>query len=170
MRIRLLARALWHHHRRASLIALAVGLALLAAPFAFVGGSDAPVAADPDLILGRVWFDHSPRDPREERKLWVWTSRGVGVYQQGTAYRFSVDFFAFERSDRRLAMTFLQDGERARTRFHVGSCDEPPFDLCLTLDDPPRGPRRYFSFSSMRAMEREAPWARELVERANVRP
>ncbi len=170
MRIRLLARALWRHHRRASLIALAVGLALLAAPFALIDGGGGPVAAEPHLILDRVWFDRAPEDPRADMSLWVWASSGVGIHQRGSAYRFSVDFFDFRRSGRRLEMTFLQDGERARTRFQVAACDHPPFDLCLTLDDPPRGPRRYYSFSNAWAQDRVAPWAREVVARAAARP
>lgn len=172
MRIRLLARALWRHHRRASLVALGVALALLAAPFALVGPSDdAPAedpAARPYLILDRVWLDRYPEEARDELKLWFWSSSGLGVYQQGSAYRFSIDVFDFSRNGRRLEMTFLQDEARARTRFQVAECDEAPFDLCLTLDESPRGPRRYFGFSDHRAQEQALPWLSEVEARARA--
>lgn len=64
------------------------------------------------------------------------------------------------RNDRDLEMTFLQDDERARTGFTIEHCDdEPPFDLCLTLDDPARGPTRYYSFSDQGAFLNMPPWA-----------
>ena len=169
MRIRLLARALWRHHRRASLVALGVTLVLLAAPFAFVGGSDdAPTddpVAQPHLILDRLWFDRYPEQARDDVKLWLWSSSGIGVYYQGSAYRYSIDTFDFRRSGRRLDMTFLHDEARARTRFQIAECDEAPFDLCLTLDDSPRGPRRYYSYSNGRAQAPALPWLSDVEAR-----
>jgi len=160
MRTKLLLTSLWRHHRRATLIAGAVVLSLLATPFFFSGSStetDEP-SVRPHVILDRAWFDRYPEEARDDLSIWVWLSSGVGLYQQGSAYRASFDIFEFVRSGRDLEMTFLQDDESATTSFSVEHCDEaPPFDLCLTLENAARGPTRYYGFSDHAAYTRELP-------------
>lgn len=157
MRLRLLPRALWRQHRRASLVALAIGLALLAMPLVWLGSPSDEPTARPHMILDRVWLDRYPDEARTEIHLFYWSSSGLGVYQRGSAYRGSFDVFDFRRSGHELDLAFLQDDERASIRFSVEACDVAPFDLCLTLAQSPRGPRRYFSWSDHRAAERALP-------------
>lgn len=173
MRLRPLLRALWVHHRRFSLVALALALSLFAAPLLLIGPSDedAPPPeseARPHLILDRVWFDRYPDDARSDVNLWVWFSSGIGIHQRGSAYRATFDIFDFSRDRRALDMTFLQDDERAQTDFTIERCDHAPFDLCLTLERPARGPHRYYGFSGHDHAAREPAWTRDLAARARA--
>lgn len=164
MRWKLLARTLWNHHRAACVTGLAALIALGALPFALGDGDGcAPRRGNSRLLLDRVWFDQYPEDERDELSIWIFLSSGVGLYQHGSQYRASYEIFELVRNGHDLEVTFLQDGEEARTRFEITRCDDvPPFDLCLTLDDPARGPRRYFAFSDESALAERLPWATRL--------
>lgn len=174
MRLKLLLSACWRHHRVASIVTIASVLALLVVPFAFCNGADPSVVARDSershLVLDRVWFDRYPDEPRTQISVWLWLSSGVGLYQQGSSYRASFDIFEFARNGRDLEMTFLHDDEEARSGFAVEPCDqEPPFDLCLTLEGAARGPARYYSFSDQNAAGRELPeWVRRVDAQARA--
>lgn len=181
MRWKLLAKTLWNHHRKATLGAVGavtlLALVLTAVPLGSTCGSGVSRAPDDTtdarrsrLLLDRVWFDRYPEDARDEISIWIYISSGVGLYQQGSSYRASYDIFEFVRNDRDLELTFLQDEEEASTRFEVERCDEaPPFDLCLTLESPARGPQRYYGFSDESALSEHLPWAADDIEEARQR-
>jgi hypothetical protein len=98
-------------------------------------------------ILGRVWFDRYPKKPTTEVNIAIWLAGGLGIYESGSAYRSNVEFFEFERRGNRLDTTLLQDKKKSETGFKVEKCDEEPFNVCLTIDDPARGPKKYFGFT-----------------------
>lgn len=156
--------------RRRIFAALAVLLAAFSLRFA-CGHRDAePSAKDPRLVLGRVWLDHLPSGARDDRELWVFLGGGIGIHEKGSWFRSTLEIFDFERQGSSLAITFLHDKSKARTKFTVTSCDDkPPFKLCLVLDDPPRGPKKLYSFADEDDMDRAAPWARDEVKVAEAK-
>ncbi|MCC6557569.1 MAG: hypothetical protein IT372_31845 [Polyangiaceae bacterium] len=138
------------------------------------GSPSAPFApnpsANPRLILGRVWFDRYPEKRNEDVKIWIFLGGGVGLFESGSAYRSSFDVFDFERQGDKVSMTFLHDRKTAETKFTVRACDDrPPFDLCLDLQDSPRGPRTYYGFGSDDEMARRIPWGQAMMKSAEGR-
>jgi hypothetical protein len=124
----------------------------------------------PRAVLNRVWFDRYPRKATDEIKLWLFLAGGLGVYQEGSAYRSASDVFDFERQGETIELAFLHDRQKAQLRFQVTPCDEqPPFNLCLDLAGSPRGPRRYYGFGDEEDMAASIPWGRRLMRAARAR-
>ncbi len=62
-------------------------------------------------------------------------------------------------------MTFLHDKKATTTKFSVKACDDkPPFNLCVTLDDAPRGPKTLYGFAYDDEMDRAIPWSRDIMQ------
>jgi len=144
-----LARAMWRLYK-VQLCGAAVAAALLAA-FWGLDADDAAAprsAAPPRQLLGRVWFDHYPESTRDVNAYAVFLAGGIGVVEQGSVWRSRYEIFDFERRGEQLDLELIQDGSRRTIGFRVESCDEqPPFDVCLTLDENPTGgPTRFYSF------------------------
>ncbi len=60
-------------------------------------------------------------------------------------------------------MTFLHDKKSASTEFEITSCDDkPPFDVCVTFDDAPRGPKTLYGFAYDDETDRAIPWSRDI--------
>jgi len=121
-------------------------------------------ARDPKQILGRVWFDHLPKNRSDDVTIAVFFGGGIGLYDKGSAWRSTIDIFDFERRKDVLDMTFLHDKKTASTKFEIKSCDDkPPFDVCVTFDDAPRGPKTLYGFAYDDEMERAVPWSRDIL-------
>ena len=120
-------------------------------------------------ILSRAWFDKYPRTAKDEVKLWIFFAGGLGIYETGSSWKLSLEIFDFERQADNVALEFLQDGKKASTKFSIATCDDvPPFDVCLTLTDPPRGPAKYYGFASEEEMNTHIPWARAIIDNART--
>lgn len=179
MRWKLLARVLWSRYRKPALLLAALGmlgsLAWSVSSSSCPSREGCPCEGGPaaneseSLLFDRVWLDRYPEEPRDELALWVFLSDGIGAYQQGSAFRGSFDVFALERQDDALELSWMQDEVVDRTRFTVERCDErPPFDLCLTLESPARGPSRYYGLSDEQAEAAHFPWAARVLDRARA--
>jgi hypothetical protein len=145
------------------LAACAIGAAC--AGFWWISSRSEPAARDPKQILGRVWFDRLPKSRTDDVTLAIWLGGGIGLYDKGSAWRSTVDIFEFERRGDALDMTFLHDKKAASTKFSIKSCDDkPPFDLCVTFDDAPRGPKTLYGFAYDDEMDRAVPWSRDLMQ------
>lgn len=171
MRFRLLLVGLWRYHRTA--VVLTVSTCVIAiAVILSSGNSVDPGAreAPPRLLLNRLWFDRFPESTRDEVSLSFWLAGGIGLFEHGSVWRSAHDVFEFERRGRDLSIRFLHDGAEARTAFHVEECTErPPFELCLTLVSPPRGPERWYAFGSTDEMAAHLPWAARVEDAARAR-
>lgn len=111
-------------------------------------------------ILGRAWFDELPSSRTSNTKLFIWFGGGIGIYEEGSSFKFTVELFEFERTGNKIDMTFFQDKARVETRFRVEPCDEkPPFDACLRLDASPRGPATFYGFLDDGDLADHVPWA-----------
>lgn len=158
-----------------ALLSLILALTLLvgAGARALLSGSSGEVeqdAGNPRAILGRVWFDRYPEKRIEDIQIFIFLGGGIGIYEKGSAFRSSFDIFEFERQGDKVAMTFLHDKKAAETKFTVSACDDkPPFDLCLDLQDSPRGPKRYYGFGDEEDMARTVPWGRAVLKAAESR-
>lgn len=129
----------------------------------------APHAAPRDL-LNRVWFDRLPERRTDDVTIGIFLGGGVGLFDTGSAYRASYELFEFERRAADLDLVFLHDKKRGTVTYKVSACDDkPPFDLCLTLDGAPRGPKRLYGFSDDDDEAAKVPWSRELRESARAR-
>lgn len=127
-------------------------------------GADAG-ARDPKQILGRIWFDHLPKNRSDDVTIALWLAGGIGIYDKGSAWRSTIDVFEFERRKDMLDMTFLHDKKSATTKFTIKACDDkPPFDVCVTFDDAPRGPKTLYGFSRDDEMDRAVPWSRDIMQ------
>lgn len=173
MRWKLLLKALWSHHRLATLglvAALIAATVTISTCLVDTEGVEANDERPARQLLNRAWFDRYPQNSREDVAFTVWLAGGIGIFEEGSVWRTRYEIFEFERSGSNLELRFIQDGEQARTGFTVESCnDQPPFDLCLTIDNPPRGPSRYYSFGDGDDMATHVPWAQNLVDSARRR-
>src|SRR5262245_49606528 len=93
-------------------------LTLLAAGAAAVLGGAFGIAAlaqtpdeeaqgNPRMILGRGWYDSYPRKRTDVYKFFVFFGGGVGIYEEGSVYRYSIDVFELERQNDKLWMKFF---------------------------------------------------------------
>jgi hypothetical protein len=123
----------------------------------------------PRAILGRTWFDKYPDKRRETVQMWFWMGGGIALHESGSSYRISLEIFEFERQNDRLVVTALQDKKTVTTGFRIEPCDEEPFNVCLTLDQSPRGPKKYYGFARRWEQERHAPWATGFEKAAEAR-
>jgi hypothetical protein len=157
-----------------SALALGVGLGLAArGPLSAPSGDPrvVPTArAAPRDLLNRVWFDRLPERRTDDVTIGIFLGGGVGLFDTGSAYRASFELFEFERRSADLDLVFLHDKKRGTVTYKVSACDEkPPFDLCLTLEGAPRGPKRLYGFSDDDDEAAKVPWSRDLRESARAR-
>ncbi|MFO0616299.1 MAG: hypothetical protein U0414_27145 [Polyangiaceae bacterium] len=150
---------------------LLVGAAV-AAPIALVassGGSEAS-AANPRSLIGRLWLDRYPGKPRDEVDLILFFGSGFGVYEHGSRYKASMEFFEFERQGGAVEVHFFQDDSRMKTKFEISACsDDRNFDLCLDFKNSPRGPKRYYSWGRDGDDAAHVPWAEDWKRGAEAR-
>ncbi|MEZ4295262.1 MAG: hypothetical protein R3B70_09835 [Polyangiaceae bacterium] len=151
-------------------IGVAAGAAHLALGGPDEGSQESSAADNPRKILGRGWFDSWPEKRRDTLRLYFFGGGGIGIYDEGSSYRYAVDVFELERQGDKLDISFLQDGKKTETRFTITPCDEkPPFDLCLDLADSPRGPKRYYGFDDDEDYALIEPFAQGWIKDARAR-
>lgn len=101
------------------------------------------------LLIDRSWIDRMPARHSDRLHVYRFTpSMGGGVYQDRTVFRGSFELFTYDVADGALAIRLPETGERVRTPYQIERVDGPePFDLRLTLEQAPRGPRTYYAMS-----------------------
>jgi hypothetical protein len=113
----------------------------------------------PRAILSRLWFDRYPDQARDKVRLWIWLAGGIGITEYGSSYDAHFELFEFERQGDKVSMVFFQERKKAEAQFKIERCDDlPPFDLCLTLDQSPRGPRKLYGFGYDEDLALHVPW------------
>lgn len=142
--------------------ALLLVTAVVATPIAIIatGADTEAAAAHPRALINRLWFDRYPGKARDEVDLIIFFGSGFGVYEHGSRYKASMEFFEFERQGSSVELHFLQDDARAKTKFEITACsDDRNFDLCLDWKSSPRGPKRYYSWGGDGDDSAHVPWA-----------
>src|SRR5262245_3447279 len=124
---------------------------------------------DPRSVLSRVWFDHFPTGRADETQIWIFLSGGIALHEKGSTYKASFEIFEFERQGSKLVIKSLHDKKEITTKFEVTACDDKPeFDLCLALDDPPRGPKKMYSWGDDDERDSHVPWAKDKLTAAQA--
>jgi hypothetical protein len=150
---------------RRPLAALFVAVLISVASVATIIGvssqrDDVEAEAKPRMLIGRLWLDRYPDQSRDEVNLFIFFGSGFGIHEYGSRYRAKIDFFEFERQGDTVELTFLHDKKQHKTKFSVKACDdERNFDLCLDLENSPRGPKRYYSWGEEDEDSAQIPWA-----------
>lgn len=151
-------------------LAVIVAIALLVIERCRPADEGVEADAAPRLLLNRVWFDKLPKRDTDSIDLWIFLSGGVALHENGSRYRGAFDFLDFERQGAKLDGKYLHDKKAFKTSFSVRSCTEnPPFDLCLTLDDVDGKKVELYGFGSDEDMEQEAPRAKGFLAAAKAR-
>lgn len=165
MKLRLLRFAARH-----PFMALLMAAGALLTCVAMLCSSSREADGNPRAILGRVWFDELPKKRTDTVEVLIFLAGGIGIHERGSVWRATTDVFDFERQGDKVALTFLQDGVKAETRFKVTPCsDKPPFDMCLDFERSPRGPQRYYGFGDDEDLATRVPWGRAMMRTAESR-
>lgn len=99
-----------------------------------------------NILLERPWLDHLPKDEHDRYQALVFNEEGYGVSLQATAYTGQWELFVFKAKDGKLQVLFPNDRRRAETKYKVAKVEHRTFDLQLTLEDTPFGPKTYYSW------------------------
>ncbi len=102
------------------------------------------------LLIDRNWIDVMPQAHDDRLHVFRFTPKmGGGVFQDRTVFRGEFELFTFRLTADGIAFVFPDRHERYATDFAIERVDGPaPFDLKLTLERSPRGPRVYYGTSA----------------------
>src|SRR5260221_11827498 len=96
-------------------VVLLLGLSAVVVPIAVLHRGDrTEAAANPRQLIGRIWLDRYPAGSRDELDLLLFFGSGFGIYEHGSRYKATMEFFEFERQGDKVEMTFFQAKERKK--------------------------------------------------------
>src|SRR5262245_10681617 len=122
-----------------------------------------------DVLIDRNWMDRMPQNTTDRLHVYRFVpTMGGGVYQDRTLFKGMFELFTFTVEGDRLDIFTPEDHQHTVTGFRIDEVDGPePFDIRLTLDRSPRGPRVFYSVRATTGdLDAEL---RALAERAQVR-
>src|SRR3569623_1962387 len=98
------------------------------------------------LLIDRNWIDHMPQTERDRLHVYRFVpSMGGGVFQDRTIFKGTFELFMFETTDKEIRFVLPETHERVTSPYRIEAVDGPhPFDLKLTIDGDPRGPKTYY--------------------------
>jgi hypothetical protein len=98
------------------------------------------------LLIDRNWIDHMPQTERDRLHVYRFVpNMGGGVFQDRTLYKGTFELFHFSAKGDELRFVLPETHQDVTSKFHIETVDGPePFDLKLTIDADPRGPRVYY--------------------------
>ena len=108
-----------------------------------------PAAEAADLLINRNWMDLWPASEKEKLNVFRFVpSMGGGVFQDRTLFEGTFELFSFSVSEGTIHFNLHHTKQKVATKFRIERVEGPrPFDLKLTLEKSPRGPRVYFGRS-----------------------
>lgn len=120
-------------------------------------GDHRPKRVSSAELTDRNWLDVWPADKDDHLHVYRFTpSMGGGVYQDRTLYKGTFELFTYSVEGDELEIVLPHTGETVRTGFRIEEVSGPePFDLRLTLDRSPRGPRVFYGRSAERGITSE---------------
>jgi hypothetical protein len=124
----------------------------------------------PKLLIDRNWIDHMPQTHTDRLHVFRFVpSMGGGVFQDRTIFKGEFELFIFKAKERELDLVFPHNGDRVKTTYRIDRVDGPaPFDLRLTIEDSPRGPRVYYGIRAETDPHGDALEARLAAARAQL--
>jgi hypothetical protein len=98
------------------------------------------------LLLDRNWIDVMPRSQDDRLHVFRFVPKmGGGVFQDRRLFKGEFELFTFKVNKNEIRFDFPDQHERYQTSYKIEDVDGPePFDLKLTLERSPRGPRVYY--------------------------
>jgi hypothetical protein len=98
------------------------------------------------LLLDRNWIDRMPQTERDRLHVYRFVpSMGGGVFQDRTLYKGTFELFRFSTERDEIHFDLPETHQDLVSKFRIESVDGPaPFDLKLTIEADPRGPRVYY--------------------------
>jgi hypothetical protein len=108
--------------------------------------SDDGGASEPGLVLDRLWIDQLPKAPKDTFNVFAAVSKEkIGVFQSGSQWKGSYEFFSHDAGDGALRILYLQTGDKEKVKTRAWRCKERGMDYCLELKGSSRGVKRYRS-------------------------
>jgi len=132
--------------------AVAVAVVLLAAACSKPAATTSAVPPEQakQLLLNRNWIDRLPERVDDKLKVYRFVpSMGGGVFQDRTIFFGTFELFTFEADGQRIRFNLLHTGDKRVSRYTIEPLATPGpdgVDLMLTIDDDPRGPKRYYGW------------------------
>jgi hypothetical protein len=98
------------------------------------------------LLLDRNWLTEMPESERDRFDVYRFVpSMGGGVFQDRTIFKGTFELFQFETAADEIRFNLLETHTKVISKFRIEEVDgPPPFDLKLTIEADPRGPRFYY--------------------------
>lgn len=122
----------------------------------------------PEAVFNRIWMEKFPDSTQEYvQGVFVLDQQPFGLFQRSSSYDYHFELFEYDRDGRKLKVTFPQTNKKAAFSYTIKGCDEPPFDLCLTLTENPwGGPTKYYGFRDAESESKSLPGARDRARSA----
>ena len=109
-------------------------------------------AVSPDeaksLLIDRNWLDRMPETERDHLFVYRFVpNMGGGVFQDRTLYKGTFELFSFKLEGDSIKFDLHETKTVVTSKFTIEKVEGPkPFDLKLTINDDPRGPKVYFGW------------------------
>jgi hypothetical protein len=103
-----------------------------------------------EVLIDRNWLDHMPAGEYEQMYVYRFVpSMGGGVFQDRTLFKGTFELFQFEATNDEIRFNLLHTNTKVTSHYTIEEVDGPkPFDIKLTIDRDPRGPRVYYGWRS----------------------
>ena len=97
-------------------------------------------------LIDRNWIDRMPETERDRLHVYRFVpTMGGGVFQDRTLYKGTFELFRFTADSDEIQFDLPETHQKVTSRYRIEAVDGPkPFDLKLTIDGDPRGPKTYF--------------------------
>lgn len=180
--------------RKAVLLGMAVLVAYLAAVVALerelapaavenvpaIGATGSHGAAGPEAgpldreayLMGRVWLEKLPANPRDPFRLYLFQENNTGAFVQvESVVKFSIELFSFQVRNNTIQFAFPHTRQKGATVYTIEDFQgRGDFNLKLTLDKDPRTGGQTASYFSMLDHSDQLPeWLRAAVQEATRR-
>src|SRR6478609_5920089 len=121
-------------------------IAVLAACSSSHKSNDIPDGEARRLLLDRNWIDRMPETERDRLHVYRFVpSMGGGVFQDRTLFKGTFELFSFKVDGNKILFDLHETKTKVASTFKIERVDGPkPFDLKLTVDADPRGPKVYY--------------------------
>jgi len=103
-----------------------------------------------DVLIDRNWIDRMPENATDRLHVYRFVpSMGGGVFQDRTLFKGTFELFQFEATGDQIRFDLLETGDKVTSHYTIEEVDGPkPFDIKLTIDADPRGPKVYYGWRS----------------------
>lgn len=123
-------------------------------------------------LMGRVWLEKLPANPRDPFRLYLFQENNTGAFVQvESVVKFSIELFSFQVRNNTIQFAFPHTRQKGATVYTIEDFQgRGDFNLKLTLDKDPRTGGQTASYFSMLDHSDQLPeWLRAAVQEATRR-